>query len=563
MVSKNQKGKNEPQVLMFLGKYQAASEASYQNMIHNGIVSRIWAKDHTVWQPTPEEISNRLGWLDVADRMQDAIPSLLSLTEKLRREGFQKAVLLGMGGSSLAPEVFFKTFGKKKGFLELEILDSTDPGAILELDRRLSLAQTIFIVSSKSGTTTETLSFFKYFYQRVVDQLGKDHAGDHFIAITDPSSYLVELASRYQFQATFENDPNIGGRYSALSYFGLVPASLIGVDVTRLLRNAIATAIKCKDEENPAGYLGLILGEMASVGRDKLTFLLSPQITSFGEWLEQLIAESTGKSGKGILPVVGEPQEPVSEFGSDRLFVSIQLDQVQTDETLIDNLCEAGHPVIRIKMNELYDLGGQFFLWEFATAVAGYRMGIQPFDQPNVEAAKDLARKIIGEVTEKGLLPEFKPASITLEVMRSFLAQAKPGAYIAIQAYVKPDPKMDKALFDLRCSLRKYTGLATTTGYGPRFLHSTGQLHKGDAGNGLFIQLVSKIAEDANIPDETGKEASAITFGVLKNSQVLGDQQALLQAGRKVILFEIEANSVEEVVKLKEMITLMLVPKGK
>ncbi len=554
MTSKNSLHGNDQLLSTMLGDYQPAVDNALMDMINAGIIARIWAHDHTVWKPDPDEISNRLGWLDIADRMQAAIPTLISLMESLRAEGYQQAVLLGMGGSSLAPEVFVKTFGHREGFLDLAILDSTDPGAVLSLEKDLDLDRTLFIVSTKSGTTTETLSYFKYFYNRVVDKLGSDHAGEHFIAITDPDSLMVELATIHQFRSIFTNDPNIGGRYSALSYFGLVPAVLVGVDIARLLKSAINVAEMCKADDNPGGYLGLILGELAKVGRDKVTFILSPKISSFGDWVEQLIAESTGKSGKGILPVVGEIPGPVSVYGSDRLFVTIQLAGDASHDADLKKLNDAGHPVLSLHLHDLYELGGQFFLWELATAVAGYRLGIQPFDQPNVEAAKILARKIIVDFTQNGTIPELKPADLSPVVVRSFLDRATPGAYIAIQAYVKPDVDMDLALRDLRFKLRELTHLAITFGYGPRFLHSTGQLHKGDEGKGLFIQLTSKIVKDVKIPDEAGRSDSTISFGTLKNAQVLGDQQALFKAGRKVILFDLGESPVDEVEHFTEII---------
>ncbi|OGN75342.1 MAG: hypothetical protein A2X25_01150 [Chloroflexi bacterium GWB2_49_20] len=525
-------------------------DAALADLKSDRIIARIWANDHTVWQPDPAEIFNRLGWLDIAERMQAAIPTLIALAESLRWEGYQQAVLLGMGGSSLAPEVFRKTFGLREGFLDLAVLDSTDPGAVLSLDKCLNLAHTLFIISTKSGTTTETLSFFKHFYNRVVEVLGSEHAGDHFIAITDPGSPLVGLANRYHFRATFTNDPNIGGRYSALSYFGLVPAVLVGVDVARLLESAISMTAECKSDDSPGGHLGVILGELARAGRDKVTFILSAQIASFGDWVEQLIAESTGKSGKGILPVVGEPPGPDSVYGSDRLFVSLQLPGDSPYEAALQALNAAGHPVLSMQLQDQYDLGEQFFLWELATAVAGYRLGIQPFDQPNVEAAKILARNMIIEFSRNGILPEIKPAELSSAVLQSFLDQAMPGAYIAIQAYVQPSTATDQALLDLRLKLRERTCLATTVGYGPRFLHSTGQLHKGDAGKGLFIQLTSQAVENVVIPDEAGQPDWTITFNTLKSAQVLGDQQALLEAGRKVILFDLGASITENIEKL-------------
>ena len=522
-----------------LGKYQSIVDVAWEELKQERIIDRIWSHDHTVWQADPTEISNRLGWLDIAERMQSAIPELSLLADELRRSGYRQAVLLGMGGSSLAPEVFRKTFGQKVGYLDLVVLDSTDPDAITSLDRRLDLASTLFIVSTKSGTTPETLSFFKHFYNRVIDILGNEKAGEHFIAITDPGSSLVDLATRYRFRKTFLNDANIGGRYSALSYFGLVPAALVGVDLVKLLERSILMSDECKSEDSSGGWLGVILGELAKSGRDKVTFFFSQEITSFGDWVEQLIAESTGKSGRGVLPVVGEPIGPISDYGSDRVFVNIRLDKDQSNETILKDLNAAGHPVLTLELKDIYDLGKQFFLWEMATAVAGYRLGIQPFDQPNVEAAKIQARKMITEFARKGTLPSAHPAELTSKTLSTFLASPVPGAYIAIQAYVQPSAAMDMALLNLRLKLRERTHLATTIGYGPRFLHSTGQMHKGDAGKGLFIQFISHPIQDVLIPDEAGQPGGGLTFGTLKAAQALGDQQALLEVGRKVIQFNL------------------------
>jgi transaldolase/glucose-6-phosphate isomerase len=533
-----------------LGKYQPAIDAAWMELKKDRIIERIWSHDHTVWQPDPVEISNRLGWLDIAERMRSAIPELTDLTNDLRKAGFKQAVLLGMGGSSLAPEVFRKTFGQKEGYLDLIVLDSTDPAALISLGKSINLAHTLFIISTKSGGTTETLSFFKHFYNRMSDAVGKEKAGGHFIAITDPNSTLVELANRYLFRATFLNDANIGGRYSALSYFGLLPAALVGVDLAKLLERAINIADECKDKDGPGGWLGVILGELAKAGRDKVTFILSTQINGFGDWVEQLIAESTGKSGKGILPVVGEPLGPASVYGSDRLFVNLNLGDNNSNGANLQKLVEAGHPVLTLQLQDVYDLGRQFFLWEFATAVAGYRMGIQPFDQPNVEAAKILARNLVTDFAKKGALPAALSAEMTSAALQTFLGSAEPGAYIAIQAYVQPSAAMDEALLGFRLKLRARTQLATTVGYGPRFLHSTGQLHKGDAGKGLFIQFISHAVQDVIIPNEAGQSGGGLTFGTLKAAQALGDQQALLEAGRKVIHFNL--GSVELARKLEQ-----------
>jgi transaldolase/glucose-6-phosphate isomerase len=550
-----------------LGTYQATVDAALAEMAQNRAIHRIWAHDHTVWKPEPTEITNRLGWLHTAEVMLENISRLEGLAEAVRAAGYTHALLLGMGGSSLAPEVLRKTFGVKEGYLDLAVLDSTDPGAVLAHAERLDPAHTLFIVSTKSGTTVETLSFFKFFYNQVADAVDADRAGEHFVAITDPGSKLTELAQRYGFRATFLNDPNIGGRYSALSYFGLVPAALAGVDVPRLLDRALAMA--CVSEpcvtvkDNPGAWLGAILGELTKAGRDKVTFVISPAIASFGDWVEQLIAESTGKEGRGILPVVGEPLGPPRVYGDDRLFVHIRLDSDGTHDAALAALQTGSHPVVRLNLHDPYDLGGQFFLWEMATAVASHLLGINPFDQPNVEAAKVLARQMVAEYTEKGTLPSSESAPLTAEALNDFLAQAQPGdpstgpghSYIALQAYLQPTAETDAALAALRIHLRDQFQLATTVGYGPRFLHSTGQLHKGDAGHGFFIQLTADDPRDAPIPDEAGSPDSSITFGVLKTAQALGDRQALLDARRRVIRFHLGTDVVGGLKRLMEALT--------
>ncbi|HVO71278.1 MAG TPA: bifunctional transaldolase/phosoglucose isomerase [Aggregatilineaceae bacterium] len=559
-----------------LGQYQAAVQTALGQMKQDRIMSRIWARDHTVWKPQPTEISNRLGWLDIADRMIDSLHRLDTLADELRADEYTHALLLGMGGSSLAPEVFRATFGVKEGYLDLAVLDSTDPGSVLAHAGQLDLRRTLFIVSTKSGGTVETLSFFKFFYNRVMAAVGKDEAGAHFVAITDPGSSLVELAQRYDFRATFLNDPDIGGRYSALSYFGLVPAALIGMDLPTLLDRAIV--MTCNSDhcnqpdqgDNHGARLGAALGELAKAGRDKLTLIMSPAIASFGNWVEQLVAESTGKEGKGILPVVGEQPGDPAVYGADRLFVYLRLADDATHDAAVQALEDAGQPVVRIHLDEIYDLGGQFFLWEMATAIAGYRLGINPFDQPNVEASKALARKMVAAYRDQGILPNLTPAlrseGLTVygdvtadtpgEALRTLLDEAQPGAYIALQAYVQPTSRTDAALLELRTRLSNRTRRATTLGYGPRFLHSTGQLHKGDAGKGLFIQLTGDMPRDAAIPDEAGEPDSSISFGTLKMAQALGDRQALLDAGRRVIRFDLGLDVPGGIKRLSEALLL-------
>jgi len=539
-----------------LGANQQPVDAALNELAEKRIIPRIWELDYTVWKPEPQEISNRLGWLQIAEAMQKEIPRLQALQDELRQQGYTHALLLGMGGSSLAPEVMRKTFGARPGCLDLVALDSTDPAAVLDFAHRLDPAKTLYIVSSKSGGTVETISFFKYFYNLAAQRLGSAQAGEHFIAITDPGSSLAQIGHDFNFHAVFLNDPNIGGRYSALSHFGLVPAAVIGVDLELLLQRAIGMADCCKKtapRDNPGAHLGTIIAELARQGRDKLTFITSAEICNFGDWVEQLIAESTGKDGKGILPVVGEAVGLPENYADDRAFVYLRLADEHDFDVPVLALEFAGHPVVRLDMKDLYDLGGQFFLWEFAIAVAGQRLGIQPFDQPNVEAAKVQARNMVEAYKQSGALPSLTPllqeqgisiygestGKTLQEVASDFLDRAQPGSYIAIQAYLPPSSACDASLLALRTELRQRTRLAVTTGYGPRFLHSTGQLHKGDAGHGLFIQITHQADEDTPIPDEAGKTDSSLSFGVLELAQALGDRQALLDNRRKVLRFHL------------------------
>jgi transaldolase / glucose-6-phosphate isomerase len=517
----------------------------------NNLPSRIWAHDYTVWADSSNEITNRLGWLHSPETAPPELRDLTEFANEIQAEGFTDVLLLGMGGSSLAPEVFSKIFGKLHP-LNLHILDSTNPAYILEYTRTLNPAHTLYITSTKSGGTVETLSFFKTFFNLAVEKLSLETARQHFIAITDPGSGLETLMRSLQIRRIFLNDPNIGGRYSALSHFGLVPAALLGVNIRKLLKRASEMAASCKQSgsENPALRLGAILGELAKTGRDKVTFLTSPSLECIGDWVEQLIAESTGKIGKGILPVVGEKLAAPGVYGNDRLFVSLTL--VGEPAPDLSALQAAGHPTVSITLNDRYDLAGQFFLWEFAAAIAGHLMGIQPFDQPNVEAAKILARKIVVEYAEKGTLPEGESTPLSSEALGQFLSQAQAGDYLSLQAYLHPSRDTTAALQTLRHKLRDRTGLATTFGFGPRFLHSTGQLHKGDAGNGLFIQFTSENPEDVPIPDQPGQSDSSLTFGTLIQAQALGDYQALLTATppRRVIRFHLGQDVVGGLEKL-------------
>ncbi|MCG8607945.1 glucose-6-phosphate isomerase [bacterium] len=545
-----------------LHDYQSLVDSALRELHEADIINRIWKHDHTVWKPEPAEIGNRLDWLHSPEQMGGSLDDIAALVDEIERDGYAQAVLLGMGGSSLAPEVFRLAFGVSPGYLDLFILDSTDPGAVLSVEHQLDLNKTLFIVSTKSGGTVETLSLFKYFYTRVAEAVKEPSAGAHFIAITDPGSGLVEVAEQNSFRKLFLNNPNIGGRYSALSYFGLVPAALLGMDIEKLLDSALKAAEVCapNHRDNPAAFLGVTLGELARAGRDKLTLISPSGLAHFGAWLEQLIAESTGKEGKGIVPIDGEDVGAVENYSNDRLFVQLSLDQEKIPDDPINAIGDAGHPVIRIKLGHQYELGGQFFLWELATAIAGWRLQINPFDQPNVEFAKISARNMVAAYQSKGRLPDPAPdldsdgvkvytesgGSNPGDALVRFLRQVDLGtasghgrSYIAIQAYVQSTDETAADLAALCRRLRDRFRLATTVGYGPRFLHSTGQLHKGDAGNGLFIQITAEDSQDIGIPDEIGSDESSMTFGLLKMAQALGDRQALLDADRKGIRFHL------------------------
>ncbi len=540
-----------------LGPLQDSVDAAFDRFERRGILERIWNLDHRVWKEDPREIVNRLGWLQSPQKMKSRIPEIKRFVHAVQTKGYDTAVLLGMGGSSLAAEVFRLIYGVKAGHPDLMVLDSTDPDAVAALTKGLVFPRTLFIVSTKSGTTVETLSFMKYFYTLVLEKVGRRHAGDHFVAVTDPGSRLERRAAELHFMKVFLNDPHIGGRYSALSCFGLVPAALIGLDMESILAHAAAIATP---RDRTAAYLGILMGELSLRGKDKLTLVLPPAIEPFGAWLEQLIAESLGKEGKGILPVIGEPLAPPEKYRNDRLFVRIKPDGEDPFEEPLAALMKAGHPVVTLDLESLDALSGEFFRWMMATAVAGAHMGIHPFDQPNVEAAKTRARKLVSVFLHTGKLPEAAPdfeekgiqvylpskAHPLQEVLeRLFSGIPKTDAatgYVALQAYLKPDAETDRRLQMLRCRIRDRYRLAVTVGYGPRFLHSTGQLHKGDAGLGLFVQLTADSKTDVTIPDEVGAFSGKLTFGVLKLAQALGDRQALLEAGRTVIRFHLKGN---------------------
>jgi transaldolase / glucose-6-phosphate isomerase len=483
---------------------------------------RIWARDPTVWKEDPNtpEIRDRLGWLTVGEAMAQQVKTLTAFAGEVRAE-FSRVVLCGMGGSSLAPEVVWRTFGAAPGHPVLHVLDSTDPRAVRQAGQG-DLAKTLFIISSKSGTTQESDSFFRYFWDRTGGR------GSQFVAITDPGTPLEQLARERQFRRTFVNQPDIGGRYSALSFFGLVPAALIGVDVDTLLHRAHRMAEACAAcvpaLENPAARLGALLGEAALAGRDKVTFVLSPGIASFGLWAEQLIAESTGKEGRGVLPVAGEPLGPPEVYGEDRVFVSMVLagEADTAVEARLAELEQAGHPVVHVTLGDRFDLGQEYFRWEFATAVAGAVLRINPFDQPNVAESKANTKAVLA----KGSTPS--PPASAAEIEK-FLAAVKPGDYLAIMAYLPPTPENDRQLAAIRLRFRDRLKVATTLGYGPRFLHSTGQLHKGGPPAGHFLQITERVVDELPIP------GVPFGFGRLEAAQAEGDLVALRARGRPAI----------------------------
>ncbi|MGH2744610.1 MAG: hypothetical protein ACRDSN_04005, partial [Pseudonocardiaceae bacterium] len=461
------------------------------------------------------------------------VGDLNDFVEEVKADGFTDAALLGMGGSSLGPEVIRRSFGEIPDGLRLHVLDSTDPGAILELERTLDLPKTLFIVSSKSGGTVETLSHMKYFYERSA------RSGRQFVAVTDPGSGLVDLARERGFRRVFENDPDIGGRYSVLSYFGLVPAALMGVNIEALLHSAQEAEQNCNSfdstRSNSGLWLGIALGELALHGRDKLTFVVSEPISSFGLWVEQLVAESTGKQGRGMLPVADEPVGDPEAYGDDRVFFYLR-NAENPDEELdakVEALARAGQAVIKLSNRGAADLGRAFFFAEFSVAVAGWVLGINPFDQPNVQEAKDNTARVL-VAAEPPHVEEADDAAL-----QALLGQAAPPHYVAILGYVKPSDAFDEAILELRATIRDATKATTTFGYGPRYLHSTGQFHKGGPPTGLFLELVNDGDEDVEIPE------AGYTFGQLKNAQATGDILTLCDHGRPAERVRLDGDPVE------------------
>ena len=536
---------------MSLGPYESAFHKRILRLEQQGFVDRLWRKDASLWKKdlkVQEMIRQSLGWLHVAEKMEENLDIIARFAAEVKAMGFQHVLHMGMGGSSLAALVFGRTFPQAQEGLPLTVLDTTDPTTILNIERRIPLRHTLFIAASKSGTTAEGIVLNDYFYAKIKTIKG-EKAGENFIAITDPDTLLAKQANERGYRRTFLNFGDIGGRYSALSYFGLVPAALAGVDISELLTRALRMAHACSSSvpvsQNPSAVLGAVIGELTRRGRDKVTFLMPHSIGTLGMWLEQLLAESTGKEGTGVLPVSGESPGSPSVYGEDRLFVRIRLrEEVDRDlDHRIAALRKAGHPLVTIFMNDLLDLGQEFLRWEIATAAAGAILAINAFDQPNVQESKENTNRLLERAQKEKKLPEIRPTlsegplrlfgkekrETVKECLHAFFSQARPGDYVGLQAYLPETTAIDQRLQTIRLCLRDSLHLATTLGYGPRFLHSTGQFHKGGPNRGLFLQLVADEAEVVPVP---GKPYS---FGLLLQAQALGDLQALRKHRRRVV----------------------------
>jgi transaldolase/glucose-6-phosphate isomerase len=556
-----------------LGAYDEAVRAVIDEAARAQVTERVWKKDAELWKNESAHqkiIANSLGWLTVPGEMLAVADELKHFAESIRGSGFDYVMVCGMGGSSLCPEVLRQTFGRQAGFPELLVLDSTDPDTINNFKQQINVERCLFVIASKSGTTTEPNTFHRYWYNEVGQK--NSTPGNSFVTITDPGSQMADIAAGEKFKRIFLNQPDIGGRYSALSYFGMLPAALMGLDVARLLRQTQSMVDACAAaivvDQNPAALLGAIMAECALAGRDKLTIVTDQKLAALGLWVEQLIAESTGKEGQGIVPVVGEPLGSVSDYGDDRLFVSISVDKIdeETDSRLKSLEC-AGHPVVYRSLTDIYDLGAEFFLWELATAFAGWRLMINPFDQPNVQESKAATKALLETYKRDGKLPaqtalatdgqltvyggdenSASTSSTVNDALRAHCEKMKTGDYVALLAYIEETPATLAALQAIREQLRNATECATTVGYGPRFLHSTGQLHKGGPDSGVFIQITAPDKIDFPVPE------APYSFSVLKDAQALGDFQSLQSHGRRALRVDLGGDVLAGLQRLQELI---------
>ena len=523
----------------------ATSEAARRvldGLIQRRIPERIRQRDHTVWRQSPREISDRLAWLDAGEFLRPHLEDLSEFVRQVREGWYRDVVLLGMGGSCLGPEVLRHAYGAIDGYPRLTMLDSTVPAQVRAVAAVIDPAQTLFIVSSKSGGTIETLSYYRYFRGLVE---GHPHpnpltggegtgggAGDNFVAITDEGTPLEQLSRDTGFRRVFLNPADIGGRYSVLSWFGVVPAALAGIDVQGLLDTAAPMRDRClgnDPSDNPGLQLGALLGSAALSGRDKVTLIAPPPVEGFGLWVEQMIAESLGKEGRGIVPVAGEPLLDPDCYGDDRLFVFIETPFSEDLLPAVERLEQFGHPVARLRLGDCSDLGAEFYRWEYATAVAGSILDVHPFDQPDVQGAKDNTDGLLDLFLREGRLPQPAPSGS----IRHLLEQARPGDYLAITPFTRMEPDIDRLVGELRSRVMRRSRIATTMGYGPRYLHSTGQLHKGGPGSGLYLQLTAGPPESLPIPGQQ------YGFDTLATAQAIGDYRALSSLGRRVITVDL------------------------
>ena len=552
------KPKTENQTYKLSPEAEKKVKASLEEWQTTGLVRRMWAGDPAVW--TGHDEGKWLGWLTVTEDQHAHLNHLNDVVDQVKQGGFTHAVLLGMGGSSLCVEVLEKTFGNAPGFPVMHVLDSTDPAQIRAVESEIDLAKTLFIVSSKSGSTLEPNIFKQYFFERVAQTVGAGKAGKHFFAITDPGSKMEQVAKSDSFRCVFHGLPSIGGRYSALSNFGMVPAAAMGIDFAKLLDKTEKMVHSCTScvttDHNPGVILGTILGTLAKDGRDKVTIVTSPAIADLGAWLEQLMAESTGKEGHGLIPVDREPVGNPSVYGKDRVFIYVRYKpEPDADQDVsVNALAQAGHPVVSISMEDKYDLGQEFFRWEIATAVAGSIIGINAFNQPDVEASKIATKDLTTQYEKSGSLPPEKPifeaAGIKLftddansaslgnkhslaEYLKAHLDRLQDGDYFALLAYVQMNSLHDKQLQSIRTAVRDHKKVATCLGFGPRFLHSTGQAYKGGPNTGVFLQVTCDDAQDLAVPGQK------YTFGVVKAAQARGDLAVLEERKRRALRIHI------------------------
>jgi glucose-6-phosphate isomerase len=558
-----------------LGQYQDAITAEINKLNSKTFTAGFWQKQADLWTDSAEgqeSIRSFMGWLRVAETMQKAVPEITAFVQEVKQAGFEHVVVMGMGGSTMAPIVFEKSFPAGQG-LPVSVLDTTDPGTVQQIEQSVPLEKTLFIVASKSGTTAEPLAFGDYFYAKLKELKG-DKAGENFVAITDPGSKFVTNATNEGYRKIFLNFAEVGGRFSALTYFGLVPAALYGIDIAALLDRAVAMMQACGSngdvQDNPGLKLGATMGVLSKAGRDKLTLVVPDKLHDLGLWLEQLLAESTGKEGKGVLPVAGEPLGTPEVYGHDRLFVYVGYEDTpdQENRQKLQALQEAGHPVVTILMREPLDLGAEFFRWEVATATAGAVLRINPFDQPNVQESKTATDRVMKVVQEQGHLPAGPAAAAETDgvsyftdakgdgavgTLKAFFAQAKAGDFVNLQAYLTESDAITAELQQFRQLVQQHLHLATTSGYGPRFLHSTGQYHKGGPNTGLFVQFTHQSPVELPLPGRS------YSFGTFENAQAQGDLETLQQYKRRTLHIDLggdaEASLPKVVAALQEALS--------